>query len=110
RTTARGFRVIDSFSRITRLGEGLGVTGLLAEAAIARTIEALAACAAKITARGVRRGRYVATEACRRAANCAEFLDRVEAATGLRLSSEEHTSELQSREKLVCRLLLEKKQ
>lgn len=85
RTTARGFRVIDAFSRITRLGEGLGVTGLLGEAAVARTIEALAACAAKIRARGVRRGRYVATEACRRAANCAEFLDRVEAATGLRL-------------------------
>jgi exopolyphosphatase/guanosine-5'-triphosphate,3'-diphosphate pyrophosphatase len=85
RVTPRGFRVIDAFSRITRLGEGLGASGVLAEGAMARTIEALAACAAKIESRGAVRGRYVATEACRRAGNCAEFLARVEAATGLRL-------------------------
>jgi exopolyphosphatase/guanosine-5'-triphosphate,3'-diphosphate pyrophosphatase len=85
RVTPRGFRVIDAFSRITRLGEGLGASGVLAEGAMARTIEALAACAAKIEGRGAVRGRYVATEACRRAGNCAEFLARVEAATGLRL-------------------------
>jgi exopolyphosphatase/guanosine-5'-triphosphate,3'-diphosphate pyrophosphatase len=85
RTTSRGFRVIDSFSRITRLGEGLGATGVLAENAMARTIDALAACAAKIERNGAGHGRYVATEACRRAGNCAQFLDRVEAATGLRL-------------------------
>jgi exopolyphosphatase/guanosine-5'-triphosphate,3'-diphosphate pyrophosphatase len=85
RVTARGFRVIDAFSRITRLGEGLTATGVLAESAMVRTIDALAICAAKIEARGTARGRYVATEACRRAGNYAEFLARVEAATGLRL-------------------------
>jgi exopolyphosphatase / guanosine-5'-triphosphate,3'-diphosphate pyrophosphatase len=85
RTTHGGFRVIDSFSRITRLGEGLGAGTSLGEAAMARTIEALAACAAKIAHRGVGRGRYVATDACRRAGNCAAFLARAEAATGLRL-------------------------
>jgi exopolyphosphatase / guanosine-5'-triphosphate,3'-diphosphate pyrophosphatase len=85
RTAPRGFRIIDAFSRITRLGEGLTATGVLAESAMARTIDALAACAAKIEGRGAVRGRYVATEACRRAGNCAEFLARVEAATGLRL-------------------------
>src|SRR5579862_9146595 len=69
-----GLRVIDAFSRIVRLGEGLAATGALSEAAMARTIEALRVCAGKIGQRSVARGRYVATEACRRAGNCAQFL------------------------------------
>ena len=72
-----GFRVIDAFSRIVRLGEGVSTTGGLSEAAMARTIEALKVCAGKIGQRKVMAGRYVATEACRRAENCTEFLDRV---------------------------------
>src|SRR5438105_1167064 len=72
-----GFRVIDAFSRIVRLGEGLSTTGGLSEAAMARTIEALRVCAGKLGQRKVMAGRYVATEACRRAENCTEFLDRV---------------------------------
>ena len=83
RTSGHGFRVIDAFSRITRLGEGLATTGALSEAAMRRTIDALAVCAAKIAHRGARRGRFVATEACRRAVNCSAFLDRVQRATGL---------------------------
>ncbi len=80
-----GFRVIDAFSRVVRLGEGLTATGLLSETAMARTLEALAICAAKMRRRGVTTARAVATEACRRAANCAEFLDRTRRATGIRL-------------------------
>src|SRR5436309_9427756 len=38
-----------------------------------------------------------------------EFLSRCHAASKFFWRSEEHTSELQSRENLVCRLLLEKK-
>ena len=68
-----GFRVVDAFSRIVRLGEGLAATGALSEAAMARTIEALRVCAGKIGQRKCRFGRYVATEACRRAGNCAEL-------------------------------------
>jgi exopolyphosphatase/guanosine-5'-triphosphate,3'-diphosphate pyrophosphatase len=83
RATRQGFRVIDAFSRIVRLGEGLATSGVLSEAAMARTVEALKVCAGKIASRGVARGRYVATEACRRASNCAEFLDRVRHGTGL---------------------------
>jgi exopolyphosphatase/guanosine-5'-triphosphate,3'-diphosphate pyrophosphatase len=83
RATRGGFRVIDSFSRIVRLGEGLATSGILSEAAMGRTIDALKVCAAKIASRGVTRGRYVATEACRRAANCGEFLKRVRSDTGL---------------------------
>ena len=80
-----GFRVVDAFSRIVRLGEGMTATGALSEAAIGRTIEALRICAGKIEHRRVAAGRYVATEACRRATNCAEFLGRVRDETGLEI-------------------------
>ncbi|MGQ0675125.1 MAG: Ppx/GppA phosphatase family protein [Rhodospirillales bacterium] len=80
-----GFRVIDAFSRIVRLGEGLGRNGALGERAMSRTIDALKVCAQKIDRRGVTHARHVATEACRRASNCQDFLGRVEAETGLRL-------------------------
>ncbi|WP_209318729.1 Ppx/GppA phosphatase family protein [Falsiroseomonas selenitidurans] len=80
-----GFRVIDSFSRIVRLGEGLGATGQLSEAAMDRALAALHACAQKLVRRPVRALQAVATEACRRAGNGPTFLARVEAETGLRL-------------------------
>ena len=80
-----GFRVIDSFSRIVRLGEGLGETGNLGEEAIERTLKALKVCAGKMRSHGVRLMRNVATEACRRAANGADFVKRVKTETGLDL-------------------------
>src|SRR3984957_13707032 len=80
-----GFRVVDAFSRIVRLGEGLEATGALSEAAMARTLDALKICAGKIAQRRVCAGRSVATEACRRAANCGEFLARVRDEVGLEL-------------------------
>lgn len=85
RPDAAGFRVVDAFSRIVRLGQGLGRSGRLAEDAIERTLEALAICAAKMQRRQVTRFRAVATEACRSAANGAAFLARVAAETGLTL-------------------------
>src|SRR5215469_8633247 len=45
RGAASGFRVIDAFSRIVRLGEGLSATGQLSEPAMLRTLEALRICA-----------------------------------------------------------------
>jgi exopolyphosphatase/guanosine-5'-triphosphate,3'-diphosphate pyrophosphatase len=83
--SADGFRVIDAFSRIVRLGEGVSQTGRLSEAAIARTIAALAVCRDKMSARSVTHARLIATEACRAAANGPEFLARVRAETGLEL-------------------------
>ncbi|MFC0282763.1 Ppx/GppA phosphatase family protein [Camelimonas abortus] len=80
-----GFRVIDAFSRIVRLGEGLGATGALGEGAIQRSIEALRICGSKMASRNVTRARLVATEACRSAANGAEFIRRVREETGLTL-------------------------
>ena len=85
RPSAGGFKVIDGFSRIVRLGQGLEATGELCETAIERTVDALAVCAAKIRRHRVARARYVATEAARRAANCAGFLARVAAETGIEL-------------------------
>jgi len=80
-----GFRVVDAFSRIVRLGEGLEATGTLSEAAMARTLDALKVCAGKIAHRRVAAVRSVATEACRRAANCGEFLARVREEVGIEL-------------------------
>lgn len=78
-----GFRVIDAFSRIVRLGEGLGSGDRLSDAAMDRTIAALNICAQKMKRDGVYRFRTVATEACRRAENADSFFARVSERTGL---------------------------
>jgi exopolyphosphatase/guanosine-5'-triphosphate,3'-diphosphate pyrophosphatase len=85
RPTFDGFRVIDSFSRIVRLGEGLSQTGRLSEAAIARTIGALTVCRDKMHLHGVARARLIATEACRSAANGPQFLEEVRERLGIQL-------------------------
>jgi exopolyphosphatase / guanosine-5'-triphosphate,3'-diphosphate pyrophosphatase len=85
RPTADGFRVVDAFSRIIRLGEGVAASGRISEAAIARAIEALLICRDKMRARGVKRARLIATEACRAAANGQIFRARVAAEAGLEL-------------------------
>lgn len=78
-----GFRIVDAFSRIVRLGEGLGRSPRLADDAIARTIDALKVCQLKMHNRGVTRARLIATEACRAADNGEAFIARVADETGL---------------------------
>jgi exopolyphosphatase / guanosine-5'-triphosphate,3'-diphosphate pyrophosphatase len=90
---ADGFEVIDSFSRIVRLGEGLAAHGWLSERAMARTIAALRVCARIMARHGVKEARCVATEACRRAVNGPEFLARVRRATGIELEILDHEQE-----------------
>lgn len=85
RPAADGFVVVDAFSRIVRLGEGLAATGRLSDAAIERAVAALRVCADKLRRRNVSVSRSVATEACRRASNGPEFIARVLAETGIRL-------------------------
>ncbi len=85
RPEGNGFRVIDAFSRIVRLGEGVSTRGTLSEAAMSRALDALQVCAAKLRRNNVSRARLIATEACRRAGNGAEFLARVRERTGLEL-------------------------
>ena len=79
------FTIIDAFSRIVRLGEGLAASGRISDAAIERAIVALSICADKLMRRGVHLSRAVATEACRRASNGQEFVNRVYRETGIAL-------------------------
>ncbi|WP_374368632.1 Ppx/GppA family phosphatase [Dongia sp.] len=80
-----GYQVIDAFSRIVRLGEGVSQSGRLSDDAMDRTIDALKICAAKMERRGVSLARAVATEACRRAENCGGFVDRAQGEAGIAL-------------------------
>ena len=82
-----GFRVVDSFSRIVRLGEGLSRTGRLDDAAMDRAYEALLLCGERVAKRGVDSSRLmaVATQACRQAENGEAFIERVRLGTGLKL-------------------------
>ncbi len=83
RPAEENFVVIDAFSRVVRLGEGLAQTGRLSDEAMDRAVSALRVCAEKLKRRNVRLARSVATEACRRASNGAAFIDRVRRETGI---------------------------
>ena len=85
RPTGDGFRVVDAFSRIIRLGEGVSASGRISDAAIARAIAALTICRGKMRNRGVTRARLIATEACRAAENGEEFRTLVADKLGLEL-------------------------
>jgi len=76
RPEGTSFRVVDSFSRVVRLGEGIQANNRLQPSAITRTFEALKICRDKIAKYNVSKIRAVTTEACRRAENSAELLDR----------------------------------
>ena len=81
--TRRGFHVIDAFSRIVRLGEGVAASGQMSEQAMTRAIDALRVCQTKIVRQRVSRSMMVATEACRVAGNGPEFIGRVRDELGL---------------------------
>ena len=100
------FTVIDAFSRVVRLGEGLAQSGRLSDDAMERALGALHICADKLRRRNVRLARSVATEACRRAENGAAFIERVRRETGLMLDiiSAEEEARLAV---LGCHILLE---
>lgn len=106
RPSGEHFTVIDAFSRVVRLGEGLAQSGRLSDAAMDRALSALHICADKLRRRNVRLARSVATEACRRAENGAAFIERVRRETGLVLDiiSAEEEARLAV---LGCHILLE---
>ena len=85
RPSGENFTVIDAFSRVVRLGEGLATSGVLSQEAMDRALGALHICADKLRRRNVHLARSVATEACRRASNGAEFIARVREETGILL-------------------------
>jgi exopolyphosphatase/guanosine-5'-triphosphate,3'-diphosphate pyrophosphatase len=106
RPSGRDFTVIDAFSRVVKLGEGLATSGRLSDAAMDRTLTALSICADKLQRRNVRLARSVATEACRRADNGPAFIERVRRETGIVLDiiSAEEEARLAV---LGCHILLE---
>lgn len=79
------FHVVDSFSKSVQLGHGLEKSGRLSRASMQRTAQALRICQQKLKRHNVKRMRLVATEACRRAKNSAEFLRMVKRETGIQL-------------------------
>ncbi len=83
RPSGPDFTVIDAFSRVVKLGEGLALSGRLSDDAMDRALGALHVCAEKLRRRNVYLARSVATEACRRAANGEAFIDRVREETGI---------------------------
>ena len=85
RPSGDSFKVIDSYSRVVRLGAGLASTGELSQESMDSAVAALTACAKKLKSRRVKRWRCVATEACRKASNGQEFLARVKAESGISL-------------------------
>ena len=106
RPTEDGFTVVDAFSRVVRLGEGMATSGKISETAMDRAVGALAVCAEKLKRRHVRLARSVATEACRRAVNGRHFVERVRRETGicLEIISPEEEARLAM---LGCHRLLE---
>ncbi len=85
RDAGESFRIVDSYSRVVRLGQGLAASGALSDESMDAAIDALAVCASKMKAKRVKRWRCVATEACRRASNGEAFLRRVKDETGISL-------------------------
>ena len=83
RPAGDNFVVVDAFSRVVRLGEGLAQTGKLSQEAMDRALGALQVCAEKLRRRNVQLARSVATEACRRASNGMDFIERVREETGI---------------------------
>jgi exopolyphosphatase / guanosine-5'-triphosphate,3'-diphosphate pyrophosphatase len=106
RPSEGGFTVIDAFSRIVRLGDGLSQTGRLSDDAMDRAVAALSVCADNLRRRNVSLSRSVATEACRRAANGYKFVERVRSETGIALEIIEPAEEARLA-MLGCHKLLE---
>lgn len=102
-----GYRVLETFSRSVRLGEGVWETGLIGKAAQERTLDALMQCASRLKQYNIKKKRLVATETCRFAQNSAEFLTLVEKKTGLKLKviSRQEEARLAT---MACTVLLDK--
>jgi exopolyphosphatase/guanosine-5'-triphosphate,3'-diphosphate pyrophosphatase len=110
--TSHGFQVLDSFSRVVRLGEGLYETGRLSPVAMERAIASLSICADRARRWGEAGAgpltlRAIATEACRQAENGAEFIELARQKTGLPLEiinpREEAELAVESCASLICK-------
>jgi exopolyphosphatase / guanosine-5'-triphosphate,3'-diphosphate pyrophosphatase len=87
RSASGGLRIIDSFSQIVALGEGLAATGKLSDAAMSRAMDALRRCSEKVKKHKPARARFIATQACRAASNGRAFVSEVRRSVGLRMET-----------------------
>ncbi len=85
RTPAGEWRSVDDRAEVTRLGEGLQETGRLASEPMARTVEAIAAMVDEATSSDAVAIALVGTAGLRIARNSSEFMDAVEARSGVRV-------------------------
>lgn len=83
--TLTGYKVVDSFSRVVRLGVGVRSNRILGTESMDRAIDALKECAKKLKRYTIIKIRSVATEACRQAENTHSFIKRVKIETGIDL-------------------------
>ncbi|MBO7097770.1 MAG: Ppx/GppA family phosphatase [Alphaproteobacteria bacterium] len=84
--TPTSFHVVETFSKITRLGEGIIKDNQLSKAAMRRTVNSLKVCKSVMDEYApITHSRFVATAACRRAKNIDEFLNMVHKEAGLNL-------------------------
>ncbi|HEX6236598.1 MAG TPA: Ppx/GppA phosphatase family protein [Acidimicrobiales bacterium] len=79
-----GLDILDRRNTITRLGQGVGATGRLADEAVDRTLACLRDYRGALDRHGVSRLRVAATSAARDAGNRDEFFDAVEDLVGVR--------------------------
>lgn len=78
-------RIIDSYSKVVRLGENIQLNNELSQEAIERTLKALQICMEKVLGNRVTHLRAVTTEACRRASNSYDLLNRAKSELNLEL-------------------------
>lgn len=84
--TTTSFRVVETFSKVVRLGEGIIQDNELSPKAMRRTIQALKICRGVIDEyMPIAASRFVATAACRRAKNVAQFAEMAKREAGIEL-------------------------
>lgn len=72
----KGWKIIDSYAKVVKLGKGLFHSSLLSEQSIEKTLDALEICKKKIDRYNICGLRIVATEACRRAKNVDDLIQK----------------------------------
>lgn len=84
--TTTSFRVVETFSKVVRLGEGIIQNNELSPKAMRRTLQALKVCRGVIDEyMPITASRFVATAACRRAKNVAQFVEMAKRDAGIDL-------------------------
>jgi exopolyphosphatase/guanosine-5'-triphosphate,3'-diphosphate pyrophosphatase len=82
-----GLHIVDSYSQIVALGEGLAASGRLSDLAMSRAMDALKKCSDKVKKHKPVQARFIATQACRQASNGRAFVSEVRRRVGLNMET-----------------------